>query len=132
MRPVQGAPRAAALVFVFFLGAAFAPGAGPLFAQPSFDCSKASNTVERTICQKALLCSLDVEMAALYSRAVAENPNFKTEIRDNQIEWVKSRNRACAAAQMADVCLERMYYARIGYLNTLVQPARAAPGGGPA
>ena len=48
--------------------------AGPAFAQsgPSFDCAKAANDVERTICKDPELAKADREMAAAYAALAAK------------------------------------------------------------
>jgi len=81
--------------------------AGPVRAQPSFDCAKASNAVERAICADPNLAALDVEMAALYAAArSAAQGSAAEKLVAGQRAWMKRRSRcggngACLAAQIA-------------------------------
>ena len=82
-------------------------GAGASSAQPSFDCAKASNAVERAICADPNLAALDVEMAAVYSAARAAVEGAAAEkLVAAQRAWMKRRGRcggdaACLAAQIS-------------------------------
>jgi uncharacterized protein len=82
-------------------------GAGASSAQPSFDCAKASNAVERAICADPNLAALDVEMAAAYSAARAAVDGTAAEkLVAAQRAWMKRRGRcggnaACLAAQIS-------------------------------
>ena len=82
--------------------------AGSARAQPSFDCAKASNAVERAICADPGLAALDVEMAALYAAARATVQGGAAEkLVAGQRAWMKRRGRcggnaACLAAQMGE------------------------------
>ncbi len=83
-------------------------GAGSASAQPSFDCAKASNAVEHTICGDPALAALDAEMAAVYSqqRSAAGGKAAEKLVAD-QRAWMRRRSRcrgdaACLATQMRE------------------------------
>jgi len=80
--------------------------AGELSAA-SFDCSKASNKVERTICSVASISALDEKLAVAYKKA---GSSYKQSQRD----WLKKRNKCGADAN----CLFIEYTARIKFLTT--------------
>ena len=80
--------------------------AGELSAA-SFDCSKASNKVERTICSVASISALDEKLAVAYKKAGC---SYKQSQRD----WLKKRNKCGADAN----CLFIEYTARIKFLTT--------------
>lgn len=64
----------------------------PMFANAaSFDCTKASTTIETTICSDATLSKLDEQLDVAYKAAVKVKPI----VREQQRGWIKnSRNTA--------------------------------------
>ena len=88
--------------------AAFAQGG------PSFDCAKASNAVERTICKDPELAKADREMAAAYAALAAKlSGPAKDNLEKEQVRWIGDRNRGCAAdTDGIAPCLKRRYAAR--------------------
>jgi uncharacterized protein YecT (DUF1311 family) len=60
---------------------------------PSFDCSKASNKIERLICDDRELAKLDVELSKAYQIA-RDASTDKDQLKKDQISWVKL-SRAC-------------------------------------
>src|SRR5260370_30380706 len=90
--------------------------ATPAFAQggPSFDCTKASNDVERTICKDHELAKADREMAAAYAAVAAKlSGAAKENLEKEQVRWIGDRNRGCAAdTDGIAPCLKRRYAAR--------------------
>lgn len=91
----------------------------------SFDCSKASDEAERTICQSPLLSDLDDIMAAAYGRAMLSSSESST-LKDQKVEWIRT-SRRCGS----DVdCLEAAYLVRIAQLGeapTQLSPAATPP-----
>lgn len=86
--------------------------AAPAMAQkgPSFPCSKATTTTERTICAVPRLAAMDEALASAYRSAGASNigAGAARALRDEQRKWLRARD-ACGA----DVaCLEASYRAR--------------------
>lgn len=97
------------------------PDAPPPPDAPSFDCGRARSRAERAICATDAyeLRELDRDLAAIYRRAAAANP----DVAARQRAWLAERE-ACAPA-----CLGRMYQARVGELVAgMGPPAWARPG----
>ena len=92
--------------------------ASPVWAQPSFDCAKASTVVERAICKNADLAKADREMAALY---FALNGKLAGPAKDHlvkdQLRWNGNRGAACTAE--LEQCLQDKYANRIERLKFL-------------
>ena len=77
--------------------------AGPLVAQPAFDCSKASGEVEQLICEDASLQALDRELARTWAKATETWPaEVATEQRAMQRGWIKGRNDCWKAEDVKD------------------------------
>lgn len=95
----------------------------PAVAQggPSFDCAKASNAVERSICKTSELAKVDREMTAVYSVLTAKlGGPAKDHLAKDQVRWIGNRNRACAAdADAIADCLKVRYAARIANLKVI-------------
>jgi len=85
----------------------------------SFDCSRASTGVERTICESDRLGSLDEELASLYTRLrefLLEDAS--SELLAGQREWIRERNRSCEASADRESCLVEKYRERIHALKS--------------
>jgi uncharacterized protein len=106
------------IVFAFALGLV---GASPALAQggASFDCSKASTAIERTICKDPELAKADRDMAAAYGALAAKlSGAAKEALVKDQVQWIADRNRACATDTDGIIpCLKGMYGARIANLH---------------
>lgn len=78
--------------------------------KPSFDCSKASNSVEKSICNEPYLGKLDGVLTDNYKLMKAANigDGALAELNATQILWLESRN-SCTDSQ----CLVEAYKARI-------------------
>lgn len=77
-----------------------------------FDCTKASNTVEKLVCSDEKLSQLDDELTDVYKQAIKNSPNLKKE----QINWLKTV-RKCK-----DVgCITNLYNSRLLELGSLVE-----------
>lgn len=88
-------------------------------AQPSFDCAKASNPVERTICGNAELAKADRGMAAVYEALAGKLFGVaKDHLLKDQLAWLDNRAKACSG-DTEDVarCLRYRYNARIATLK---------------
>jgi uncharacterized protein len=88
-------------------------GSGPSFAQPSFDCAKASLPVERLICASPELSGLDEMLGRSYAVAVDKLAEAGACLRIDQTRWLRTVRNACAD----DACLQRAYRLRLGELN---------------
>jgi len=64
-------------------------------ARPSFDCATAAGQADRLICSDAELAKRDVELAALYRRAmtIVDDPS---EMASQQRDWIALRRNPCA------------------------------------
>jgi uncharacterized protein len=85
--------------------------AGASHAAPSFSCSKASTTTERTICAVPRLAALDASLSSAYLTALDSNigSGAARALRESQRQWLRARS-ACGADV---VCLDASYRDRI-------------------
>jgi len=84
---------------------------------PSFDCRKASGTIETAICRSASLSELDARLAFVYKDALAgAPPNRRYILQNDQRNWLLTRND-CARRPNVAVCLDKAYRSRIGILE---------------
>jgi uncharacterized protein len=90
---------------------------------PSFDCAKAANDAEKTVCGAPRLSALDRELAALYKSA--QTGPAELDVAAEQRGWIKGRD-ACWQAVDANRCLVESYQTRIVELRLA-----AANGPGP-
>ncbi len=61
---------------------------------PSFDCAKASNDVERTICANEQLAASDATVAANYRQLLKYRTGKDAKVfKDEQRAWLKRRNK---------------------------------------
>ena len=82
----------------------------------SFDCSKASNKVERTICSVDSISSLDDKLGVAYK-------NAGSSYKQSQRDWLKKRNKCGADVN----CLINEYKARVDFLiNAASNPPSAS------
>lgn len=80
----------------------------------SFDCKKASNTVERNICSSSELTMLDVELSKEYKKAFASASN-KEDIKQAQRKWITTTRNSC----VDDACIQTAYIARLKQVISL-------------
>lgn len=91
----------------------------------SFDCSKATSIVDRSICADPVVSGLDEDLAKIYSKARVDS-NFSNELLETQRAWLRTRNDCGNNSN----CLVKSYRERISQLsrintatqNTLSQP----------
>ncbi len=90
--------------------------AAPVVFAASFDCSKASNAVERFICDEPYLGRLDEALAVNYRnlRDIFGN-RINQKIKYSQIDWLKDRNK-CTTER----CLVSMYKVRINEMCDVI------------
>ena len=81
----------------------------------SFDCSKASTTIEIAICKDDVLSKLDEEMGQLYLKILSTQGN---EFRKKQIGWIKKRNEIC---DEDTACLKFMILQRITLFTEILK-----------
>ncbi|MFZ5779190.1 MAG: DUF3298 domain-containing protein [Pseudomonadota bacterium] len=99
--------------------------AAPALAQeaPSFDCTKASNVIERTICKTPELAKADRALAAAYAALAGKLKGAAREnLEKGQVRWIVNRNRACPdhADGIAD-CIKESYASRLADLEAFGQ-----------
>lgn len=88
-------------------------------AQPSFDCAKASNVVERRICADPKLAKADRDLATVYGALSAKlSGAAKDHLVKDQLRWLANRAKACTG-EPGDVarCVRLRYDARIAILT---------------
>lgn len=80
----------------------------------SFDCSKASSSVEKMICNNVMLSELDEQLGKQYKEVLnnASDDN-KILIKKEQKSWMKDEQKICKT----NTCLERAYISRISALK---------------
>ena len=84
---------------------------------PSFDCRRASTSVERLICRDSGLAALDMILADAYAGVMERlAPGDRTVLRQEEARWVAGRDR-CASAANTYACVTRAYSRRIQELN---------------
>ncbi|WP_457420551.1 lysozyme inhibitor LprI family protein [Roseateles sp. P5_E7] len=78
----------------------------------SFDCAKAGNKAEATICASPELSALDEQLAAAYADVLSDHkaPDL---VRASQRSWIKDTRNACAD----EACLMTAYQMRIAALR---------------
>lgn len=77
----------------------------------SFDCAKAGTKVEKLICSTTSLNKLDSDLAEIYKDALRKDPATRQE----QLSWIKERNKCADAA-----CLETSYKERMDELTNFI------------
>ncbi len=84
-----------------------------------FDCKKASNFIEHTICNDKQLSDLDSQLTIIYRNAI--RPENKSRLLLEQRTWLKTKRNLCQDS----TCLKEAYTLRIDELskNQLQKPA---------
>jgi uncharacterized protein len=87
---------------------------------PSFDCAKATSTVEKLICNDAGLAALDRKLAAAYAKGVSPGSDWsdrdKNESRAAQRAWLGERER-CEKTADVKRCVTAIHQRRIAELQ---------------
>jgi len=78
----------------------------------SFDCSKAANFAESSICNDGYLSGVDSILARSYQKALAETEH-PDELRQSQREWLSVRDQ-CTTQK----CLDQTLGARVTFLDS--------------
>ncbi|MGZ5050952.1 MAG: lysozyme inhibitor LprI family protein [Methylobacter sp.] len=82
----------------------------------SFDCSKASTTVEKNICSSQELSRLDEKLTMAYQQALRLTSN-KELLRHQQLEWLTLIRNTCRDSK----CLETAYVERSRKINLTIK-----------
>ncbi len=94
------------ILFVFFVLAS------PLGFSASFDCAKATTSMEKLICSNDYISGLDEELGQAYKEALIRYVDKKDLIVRQQRNWIKWIRSQCTDPS----CLATLYEARIGEL----------------
>ncbi len=90
----------------------------------SFDCARAANDAEVTLCGSAELAALDRALAAAYERARERAKSAaRRELVEGQRAWVAARDRECVYKRIPE-CLRERYQRRLAELGGAAAPAR--------
>lgn len=97
----------------------------------SFDCARATTTVERVVCADKQLGELDVSLAAALHKALVTYPARRRQLLADERAWIAERDARCAAkvagkAEAMARCVADRYRAQIAYLDSLTHPQTAA------
>ncbi len=88
---------------------------GPV--KPSFDCSKATSNVEKSICFDPYLAIADHEMASIYKDLYSRlSHDQQQQLKNEQNAWLKKRN-SCGKEQDIAACIRKLYRDRIEILK---------------
>jgi len=105
-------------------------------SSPSFDCSKADNSVTKLICQDAMLAALDRETTRLFKLALAGrymNADRRKELVTFERGWIKGRDDCWKAKDLRrcifENYLQRIHQLRQGYANARTQDAKGISSG---
>ena len=75
---------------------------------PSFECSKITTEAEKLICNTKDLSDMDVNLEKSFTNALSKADANKVELRNAQLNWVKSVRNKCSDAP----CLKAAYETR--------------------
>lgn len=123
--------KSAAAAVTILVGSALPALPQEIAPQPSFDCTAATQPVERLICSDPALADLDRALAESYDAALAaSSEEARAALRTEQRAWSGNRSTACGVEDdsPADVagatgCLAALYQARLAELEP-GEPAR--------
>jgi uncharacterized protein len=114
-------------IFVLALGC-LGIAATAMAEGPSFDCDKASGSIEEMVCNDDELSALDRKLDRVYAaslkKAISQRPPM---LRAEQRGWIKGRND-CWKSKGPRSCVESTYRLRIAELQARY---RLVPGNGP-
>jgi uncharacterized protein len=97
-------------------------------ANPSFDCAKATGTIEKMICNDEALAALDRRLAEVYVAAIQKAFNEHPPVlKAEQRGWIKGRND-CWKSAFKRNCVDQSYRRRIAELQARY---RLVPANGP-
>ena len=75
---------------------------------PSFDCSKATTSVERMVCENEELSQLDTKLSKIYKSFYL----LTKEMKEDQRAWIKQRDKCQDSA-----CIQKLYRQRVEELS---------------
>jgi uncharacterized protein len=85
---------------------------------PTFDCAKASGSIEKMVCADPELGTLDRTLSAVYSAALSKAANERPPVlKTEQRGWIKGRND-CWKADDKRACIVEAYRRRMAELQS--------------
>ncbi|MGP8271800.1 MAG: DUF3298 domain-containing protein [Terracidiphilus sp.] len=96
---------------------------------PSFDCTKASNVVEKTICASSTLSQMDRKLSESYRASLALlSEEGKVSFQNGQRQWIKVTREVCDRTPFpklpymptTEQCIEKHYRERLEQLQDAV------------
>lgn len=93
----------------------------PVALAASFDCAKANTPIEKAICGDPGLSQLDSDYGAVFTRAVARNP----QVRQQVIDWLRNVRNKCDTYE----CLTAAYKSEIQILSSEAASSSPNPNG---
>lgn len=97
-------------------------------AETSFDCSNATQAIEKLVCGDDQLAGLDRTLAGDFMKAMGQiSSEDQKDLRTTQAAWIKSRD-ACAKQQDQKACTLQSYKTRIAILGAMYGFAPIATG----
>jgi uncharacterized protein len=81
----------------------------------SFDCKRATTTIEKLICENEELSKLDEELSKTYLKSL-ENSDLRQQTMNSQRQWLKNRRNVCQNSE----CVRDAYEARIKELGLMI------------
>lgn len=90
----------------------------------SFDCDKASNSIETAICEDSALSSLDEELATTYAQVLAQaDTASRVQLKTKQRQWITQVRNRCSDTE----CLSNAYRQRIDELGIGSDKSASSP-----
>jgi len=88
----------------------------PMDINPSFDCSKATTPIEKSICRDAELAGLDRALMEVYKSALKKDGE---DVKVRQRAWMQERNKKCIDKSNTEIIkiLKEIYISRINELK---------------
>lgn len=107
-------------------GAQYARPQYATLPQPSFDCGRATQSIERAICADPDLSALDAKVGQLYQKALAMASD-RDHVTDNQRAWIASRNADCGKSPPNQLyeCIEKAERTRANTFSTAIAEQQA-------
>lgn len=102
-------------------------GAGMPASGASFECKKASTSVEKAICTSPELSELDSTLGVYYGQAMAKlAPDQRDELRRGQRAWLQTRNACASEPQTLAGCLQSRLSQRVVEVGSISHKDTAA------
>ncbi|MDH5392595.1 MAG: lysozyme inhibitor LprI family protein [Gammaproteobacteria bacterium] len=95
----------------------------PVYYKAGFNCAKASNQIEKTICSDKRLAQADIEINQQYKAAKKSfaKPKQK-DLKTAQRQWIKKRNSCTKTKNTVKSCLALSYAHRLAALQKINDP----------